>query len=157
MQVAETFDMDLPTNSLSLKGRARLDNCVTVLDAAELFWNLDSIKTLREHNQAASEEDDRNIAELLLDQIEFADVILLNKLDLVPDCKAQAAILATVKGLNPQAQVPLSDLLNTGNFSMEKAATSPGWLHSLRSSEPVTSESVEYGITSFVYRYLKML
>ena len=47
MQVTETFDMELPTNSLSLKGRARLDNCVTVLDAAELFWNLDSIKTLR--------------------------------------------------------------------------------------------------------------
>lgn len=50
-------------------------------------------------------------------------------------------------------QVPLSDILNTGNFDMEKAATAPGWLHSLRSSEPVTSESVEYGITSFVYRY----
>ena len=52
-------------------------------------------------------------------------------------------------------QVPLSDLLNTGNFDMEKAATAPGWLHSLRSSEPVTSESVEYGITSFVYRFFK--
>lgn len=50
-------------------------------------------------------------------------------------------------------QVPLTDILNTGNFDMEKAATAPGWLHSLRSSEPVASETVEYGITSFVYRY----
>ena len=47
----------------------------------------------------------------------------------------------------------MTDILNTGNFDMEKAATAPGWLHSLRSSEPVASESVEYGITSFVYRY----
>ena len=60
---------------------------------------------MQEHDQAATEEDDRNIAELLLDQIEFADVILLNKKDLVPDRKARDAILATVKALNPQAQV----------------------------------------------------
>lgn len=50
----------------------------------------------------------------------------------------------------------MTDILNTGNFDMEKAATAPGWLHSLRSSEPVASESVEYGITSFVYRYCSL-
>lgn len=69
---------------------------------------------VQEHDQAATEDDDRNIAELLLDQIEFADVILLNKKDLVPDRKTQEAILETIKTLNPLAQVKFTTKCKVG-------------------------------------------
>ena len=135
--MAETFDMELNDGNVkSLKGVAALDNCVTVLDAAELHINMTSIMSLKvvklrhhksdipcnhtwsccgrqsvtltsvqDKKQAVSEEDDRNVAELLLDQIEFADVILLNKQDLVPDSKHRQALLAAIKALNPEAKV----------------------------------------------------
>ena len=138
--MAETFDMEVGDSDVkSLKGVAALDNCVTVLDAAELHINMTSIMSLKvvkreltacqpgfpvdfairvlrkakpltlscvqDKKQAVSEEDDRNVAELLLDQIEFADVILLNKQDLVPDSKHRQALLAAIKALNPEAKV----------------------------------------------------
>jgi len=127
LQVAETFDMDPAEDGVpSLKGKAHLDNCVTVLDAAELFNNLASIKSLKVstpmHNAAAmqqnlatspmqerekgvTKEDDRNIAELLLDQIELANVILLNKQDLVLDKISRQTLMATIRTLNPEASV----------------------------------------------------
>jgi len=127
LQVAETFDMDPTVDGVPfLKGKAHLDNCVTVLDAAELFNNLASIKSLKVstpmHNAAAmrqnlatspmqerekgvTKEDDRNIAELLLDQIEFANVILLNKQDLVLDQISRQTLMATIRTLNPEASV----------------------------------------------------
>lgn len=127
LQVAETFDMDPAEDGVpSLKGKAHLDNCVTVLDAAELFNNLASIKSLKVstpmHNAAAmqqnlatspmqerekgvTKEDERNIAELLLDQIEFANVILLNKQDLVLDKISRQTLMATIRTLNPEASV----------------------------------------------------
>ena len=73
---------------------------------------------MQDHDEAATEEDDRNIAELLLDQIEFADVILLNKKDLVPDRKTQEAILATIKTLNPQAQIKFTTKCKVGARSV---------------------------------------
>ena len=113
-------------NVQSLKGKACLDNCVTVLDAAELFNNLASISSLKastpaqngaatqqsnpkspmqEREKGVAEEDERNVAELLLDQIEFANVILLNKQDLVPDKVSRQTLLAAVRNLNPKAGV----------------------------------------------------
>lgn len=73
---------------------------------------------MQEHDQAATEDDDRNIAELLLDQIEFADVILLNKKDLVPDRKTREAILATIKTLNPEAHVIFTTNCKVGARSL---------------------------------------
>ena len=73
---------------------------------------------MQEHDQAATEEDDCNIAELLLDQIEFANVILLNKKDLVPDCKTQEAILATIRTLNPQAKITFTTNCKVGARSL---------------------------------------
>ncbi|DBA77022.1 TPA: hypothetical protein ACH3X1_009610 [Trebouxia sp. C0004] len=159
--VAETFDMDPEEDNVqSLKGKACLDNCVTVLDAAELFNNLASISSLKEREKGVAEEDERNVAELLLDQIEFANVILLNKQDLVPDKVSRQTLLAAVRNLNPKAgvqfttkcKVPMKEILNTGNFDMEKASASAGWLQRLKNPEQMTGEAVEYGITSFVYR-----
>ncbi|DBA81158.1 TPA: hypothetical protein ACH3X2_007121 [Trebouxia sp. C0005] len=144
--VAETFDMDLEEpNVQCLKGKACLDNCVT------------------EREEGVAMEDERNVAELLLDQIEFANVILLNKQDLVADKVSRQTLLAAVRKLNPKAgvqfttrcKVPMKQILNTGNFDMEKASASAGWLQSLKNPEPQTGEAVEYGITSFVYRARK--
>jgi hypothetical protein len=80
VQVAETFTLDLEDGSLAeLKDVARLDTCVTVVDAAQLMANFASLETLRQRDPGVDDEDDRNVADLMLDQIEFADVILLNK------------------------------------------------------------------------------
>lgn len=79
-QVAETFTLDLEDGSQAeLKDIARLDTCVTVVDAAQLMANFRSLETLRQRDARVGDEDDRNVADLMLDQIEFADVILLNK------------------------------------------------------------------------------
>ncbi|KAA6425482.1 MAG: hypothetical protein FRX49_04380 [Trebouxia sp. A1-2] len=116
-----------------------------------------------EREEGVAMEDERNVAELLLDQIEFANVILLNKQDLVADKVSRQTLLAAVRKLNPKAgvqfttrcKVPMKQILNTGNFDMEKASASAGWLQSLKNPEPQTGEAVEYGITSFVYRARK--
>ncbi|KAH7623928.1 putative metal chaperone YciC [Nannochloris sp. 'desiccata'] len=107
MQVAETFTMELDDEEhgiVELSKIARLDTCVTVVDAAELLSNAASVESLAQRGEAVTEEDDRNVADLLLDQIEFADVILLNKTDLVsPQHVAQ--LVAFIKTLNPDAEI----------------------------------------------------
>ncbi|KAL4436621.1 hypothetical protein ABPG75_003760 [Micractinium tetrahymenae] len=157
MQVAETFAMAAGEGGPPLSEVARLDTCVTVVDAANLMANFASLESLRDRGEQASEEDDRNVAELLLDQIEFADAILLNKVDLVSQDE-QRHLLGLLRTLNPgadivptrQSQVPLSRVINTGRFSFEKAAQNAGWLKTLQ--EGFTPETEEYGIASIVYR-----
>ena len=162
MQVAETFtmDVDLGNDSLQpLHELATLDTCVTVVDAANLLSNAESVESLMDRGDAAHEEDDRNVADLLLDQIEFSNVILLNKIDLVSEVEGDK-LEALLRALNPSArvirtknsEVALTEVISTGRFSFEEASRSAGWLQSLQEETPHTPETEEYGIGSFVFR-----
>eukprot|EP01135_Chromosphaera_perkinsii_P000465 Nk52_evm19s96 gene=Nk52_evmTU19s96 len=141
----------------SLNELARLDTCVTVIDCKAFSGDMMTCATLLERYHDTDKEDDRNISTLLIDQIEFADVILLNKCDLVTNEEA-LAVERTIKVLNPDAKVhrtvrskvALESVMQTGLFDMEKAMLSRGWLKSL--TEQHVPETEEYGIGSFVYR-----
>lgn len=174
MQVAETFAMT-PEDLIGAEGEdkeylhslqsiARLDTCVSVVDATSLFEYFDCAKFVGEKFSAESEASDganaeKTVVDLLIDQIEFANVIILNKIDLVSEETAKKAE-ALIKNLNPSAdiirssysQVPLKSILNTGKFSMEEAQTAAGWLKSLNEETPHVPETLEYGIGSFIYR-----
>ncbi|KAL9938591.1 hypothetical protein V8E36_002310 [Tilletia maclaganii] len=137
----------------------RLDTCVTVIDAANVLDNFNTHEFLVDRFGRADvpEEDDRDISALFVDQIEFADRIIINKVDLVTK-EHLADVRKLVTTLNPTAQViesihghiDLSQILNTHAFSYAKAATSAGWLKSL--NEEVVPETEEYGVGTFVYR-----
>jgi len=142
---------------------ATLDTTVTVVDATRFWDDLASVEELADrHGPAALPDgDDRTISHLLLDQVEFADVLVLNKVDTLAAVAGGAAVErleGVLRGLNPRARllravhadVPLAAVLNTGAFDMETASRSPGWLLSL--TEPHTPETVEYGVSTFVYR-----
>ncbi|GAB4118586.1 MAG: zinc metallochaperone GTPase ZigA [Roseiflexaceae bacterium] len=156
MPVAETFTFeDAEGQSLSLF--ARLDTMVTVVDALNFTRDFDSADELRDREIGIDEEDERTIVDLLTDQVEFADLIVINKTDLV-SAEQLGRLEATLKALNPNAsilrtqygQVPLDQLLNTGRFDFDRAAQAPGWLTVMRGEEQPETE--EYGISSFVYR-----
>ncbi|KAI5481577.1 hypothetical protein MNV49_002803 [Pseudohyphozyma bogoriensis] len=138
---------------------ARLDTCVTMVDCASVlsFFNTADFLSDRKENGAVDEQDERNVSDLAVDQLEFADVVILNKTDLV-DSATLAKIKALVKSLNPDAEIltstksriDLKKVLDTKRFSFEKSMMSAGWLKSLR--EEVLPETEEYGIGTFVYR-----
>ncbi|KAJ1030189.1 hypothetical protein NDA16_001100 [Ustilago loliicola] len=139
---------------------ARLDTCVTVVDAVNLFNDYNTTDFLVDRHKDdhdVPEEDDRNISDLQTDQLEFANVILINKCDLVPAAEVDR-IKSFIRLLNPDAKiipttrsrVDLTEILNTNLFSYEKAALGAGWLKSL--NEEIKPETEEYGIGSFVYR-----
>lgn len=142
-----------------LSQMSRLDCCVTMVDAVNFFNDFDTADFLVDRHGADNvpEEDDRNVSDLQVDQIEFANVVIINKCDLVPAEEVQK-IRALVSTLNPEARiltsirsnVDVSQLLDTSLFSYGKAAMSAGWLKSLR--EEVKPETEEYGIGSFVFR-----
>lgn len=156
LPVAETFTFT-DEEGRSLNDLARLDTMVTVVDAFNFLKDFGSPESLVDRQQARDEQDDRCVVDLLVDQIEFADIILINKTDLVSSEELDQAT-GIIKGLNPQADViyskfgktPLSQVLNTGRFSMDRAQDAPGWLKELRGEH--TPETEEYGISSFVYR-----
>ncbi|QDZ20476.1 cobalamin synthesis protein [Chloropicon primus] len=144
----------------SLNEVARLDTTVTMVDCAAFHTNLATSADLAEHfkdSGGAEEEDNRTVAPLLMQQIEFADVIGLSKCDLVSK-KVADDVEDALKGLNPTAKVirvnkgdlPLNKIIDTKLFSMEKAANAAGWLQHLR--DEVVPETEVYGIDSFVYR-----
>ncbi|MBX3747156.1 MAG: zinc metallochaperone GTPase ZigA [Verrucomicrobiae bacterium] len=156
MPVAETFTFE-SEDGASLGQVARLDTMVTVVDALNFLRDYGSPDSLVDRRQARDEADDRCVVDLLVDQVEFADVLVINKTDLVdPDRLVQ--LTGILKALNPRAamvtsefgRVDLKHLLNTGRFSMEEAREAPGWLRELRGEH--TPETEEYGISSFVYR-----
>ncbi|GAA5912529.1 uncharacterized protein JCM6883_005934 [Sporobolomyces salmoneus] len=138
---------------------ARLDTMVTVVDALNVFNSFNTADFLsdRQAPETIEEEDERNISDLMVDQLEFADAIIINKCDLVSKQDLQK-IKALVKTLNPEctvltsvrSKIDLRKILNTGKFSFEKSMMSAGWLKSLR--EETRPETEEYGIGSFVYR-----
>ncbi|KAA1090440.1 hypothetical protein PGT21_001285 [Puccinia graminis f. sp. tritici] len=138
---------------------AFLDAAVTVVDAVNVFNDFETADFLVDRNDAKNvpEEDDRNISDLLVDQLEFAQVVILNKIDLVTNDELNKT-KALIQQLNPTAKlltsnysrINLREILDTKMFDYTKAALSMGWLRSL--NEVVKPETEEYGVGTFVYR-----
>lgn len=156
LPVAETFTFK-DEDGVSLGDLARLDTMVTVVDAAGFLADYESGELLASRDQAAEEEDERTTSDLLVEQVEFADVLVINKVDLVSE-DALNGLKGLLRRLNPEAkvivaqhgQVALQEILNTGRFQFERASQVAGWLQELRGSE--RSEADEYGFSSFVFR-----
>lgn len=156
LPVAETFTFE-DDEGTSLSDLARLDTMVTVVDAAEFLRNYRSEDLLEDRGESLGEDDTRAVVELIVDQVEFADVIVVNKTDLVPP-DVLAKVMGILGSLNPRArilrsrfgEVPLNEILDTGRFDFDAAAAAPGWLAVMRGDH--TSESEAFGIGSFVYR-----
>jgi G3E family GTPase len=156
LPVAETFTFEDEAGR-SLSEAARLDTMVTVVDAKNFLEDWHSEDDLRARELALGDDDERTISDLLVEQIEFANVLVLSKLDLVSGPEI-ARLEGMLRHLNPDARivraehgnVPLDAVLGTGLFDFEKAAQAPGWLKELRGEH--VPETVEYGISSFVYR-----
>ena len=155
LPVAETFTFaDEDGNSLS--DVANLDTMVTVVDAVNFLKDYDEAKYLKDTGESLGEDDERSVSDLLVEQVEFADIILVSKTDLVsaPDIDCLTAILKT---LNTTAKiipisngnVEINNVLDTGLFDFEKAQQSPGWLKEMRGEH--VPETEEYGIASFSY------
>ena len=152
LPVAETFTFIDPSGN-ALDDVARLDTMVTVVDASSFLRDYRAGGTV----DAEAPEDQRDISDLLIDQVEFADVILISKTDLVDEHDV-TELIGVLRSMNVTARIipmsfgniDLGDIMNTGLFSLEKAATSPGWLQELQGEH--TPETEEYGISSIVYR-----
>jgi G3E family GTPase len=154
--VADTFTFAIG-EGVALSEIADLDTMVTVVDAANFLQDLRVGKDLHSVGQAADEDDPRTVADLLTEQVEFANVIVLNKADLVDD-ETLGEIEAFIEQLNPHAlklrssfgKVEPSQIMGTGRFDFEIAKQSKGWQLTLRGDG--ASEVEEYGVNSFVYR-----
>lgn len=156
MPVAATFSFPRDDGA-TLGDLAQLDTMVTVVDAANFLPELAGGDGLAERGLAQYEDDERTVSDLLMDQIEFADVIVLNKRDLV-DERALEQLSAALSRLNPAARivpvnhgrVELSEVLGTGLFDLERAQQAPGWVRELNGDH--MPETEEYGISSMVFR-----
>lgn len=156
LPVAQTFCYQDEANGIDLSRISRLDTLVTVIDAFNFLRDFSSPETLQNRQMTNMEDDHRTIVNLLTDQIEFANVIVLNKIDLVSR-KDVGMLKAMIKKLNSEAQiiessfgkVPLYSVLNTGLFDFEKNSQSAGWIEELNQEH--TPETEEYGISSFVF------
>lgn len=155
--VAQTFTFE-DENGVSLGDVARLDTMVTVVDAKNFLTEYYKADELKDRGESLGEEDERTVTDLLIEQIEFADVIVLSKTDLTTEEEA-AEVEAIIKALNPGAKlqrgikgnVPLASVLGTNLFDYDKAAASAGWIRELQGEH--TPETEEYGISSFVYKH----
>lgn len=159
MPVAQTFSYIDQNMGIDLTRFCRLDTMVTVVDALRFMTNFRSGDALVDRKQAVNDQDERDIADLLIEQIEFCNVLIINKCDLVDESTLNklerimrtlqpgAKIIRTVQGrIDPQ------DILNTHRFDFQKAIDSPGWLQELTAGpEHHTPETEEYGISTFVY------
>ncbi|MBM7541952.1 GTP-binding protein [Amphibacillus cookii] len=158
--VAQTFSYIDEEMGIDLTKYCRLDTMVTVVDANRFWHDFGSGDRLLERQQAVAEDDERNIADLLLDQIEFCTVLILNKTDLVKAEDLQK-LERVIRTLQPEAKIirtqhskiEPSEILNTRTFDFEIASASAGWLKELNAGiENHTPETEEYGISSFVYQ-----
>lgn len=155
LPVAETFTF-ADEDGVSLSQVASLDTLVTVVDGTNFLHQYQQAKSLAEAGESLGEDDERNIADLLVDQIEFCDVLLISKTDLLTASELDE-LHAVLQTLNPDAdilpmthgQVPLDKVLETGRFNFERAQQAPGWLKELRGEH--LPETEEYGISSFAY------
>ena len=158
LPVATTFDFR-DENEQSLSDVSRLDTMVTVVDAANLIKNYSSTDFLKDKGEVAGEGDERTLVDLLVEQIEFANVILLNKVDLVSE-KEIKIIRAVIRGLNAKAKiietnhskVAMNEVMNTNLYDLKEAQNHPLWAQELYNPNDHTPETEEYGVTSFVYR-----
>ena len=156
LPVAETFTFE-DDEGVSLKEIVRLDTMVTMVDAFNFLRDFHEAKQLVETDESLGEEDQRNVADLLVDQIEFCDKLIISKSDLI-NANQLAELQGILTGLNPVAeqiiadhgQVPLEKLLNTQAFSFDRAKQDPGWLKEMRGEH--VPETEEYGISSFSYQ-----
>lgn len=155
LPVAETFTF-ADEDGVSLSDVAKLDTMVTVVDAVNFLTDYEQAKSLAEAGESLGEEDERSVADLLVDQVEFADVILISKTDLAPADDINS-LKAIIRSLNTQAKIiaiehgniPINEILDTGLFDFERAQQAPGWLQEMRGEH--TPETEEYGIGSFNY------
>ena len=156
LPVAETFTFRDDADQ-SLNDIARLDTMVTVVDGLNFLLDFQAAESLASRGETLGEDDERSITDLLIEQIEFADVILISKIDLISRCDREE-LIAILERLNAQAEiipmvmgeVSLTKILNTGRFDFERAAEAPGWLKELRGEH--VPETEEYGIASTGYR-----
>ena len=156
LPVAETFTFE-DEEGVSLSHISKLDTMVTVVDAVNFTKDYYEAKDLQEVGESLGEEDQRSVADLLVDQVEFADIILISKIDLVSKSDIEK-LKAIIKNLNTHARIiPISkgnispeEILSTGLFDFERAQNAPGWLKELRGEH--IPETEEYGISSFVYK-----
>jgi G3E family GTPase len=157
LPIAATFDFR-DEDGASLADVARLDTMVTVVDAVNLLKDYSSLDFLCDRGETAGEGDERTLVDLLVDQIEFADVVVINKTSDVAD--GERDLVATiVKALNPDARivfasfgrVVIDDVLGTGLFDYDKAQEHPLWFKELHGFRDHVPETEEYGVSSFVY------
>ncbi|MBB1326935.1 GTP-binding protein [Pseudoalteromonas sp. SR45-1] len=155
LPVAETFTFS-DENGVSLGDIATLDTMVTVVDAVNFLNDYEQANDLQDTGESLGKDDERSVADLLVDQVEFADVILISKTDLITNDELNK-LTAILNTLNTQANIiPISnghininEVLNTGLFNFERAQQAPGWLKEMRGEH--IPETEEYGISSFNY------
>lgn len=156
LPVAETFTFTDEAGQ-SLSAVAALDTMVTVVDGYNFLRDYESSASIQSRGESLGEDDVRTVVDLLIDQIEFCDVLVLNKIDLIGEAE-KTRLMAILHSLNPRAtiitarfgSIPLDRVLNTGLFDFDAAAQAPGWLQELRGTH--TPETEEYGIRNFVFR-----
>lgn len=157
LPIAETFTFEDEASKTSLSDVARLDTMATVVDAKSFLDDWHDEDDLRARKSALGDDDDRTIADLLVEQVEFANVLVVNKTDLVSREEVER-LKAILHHLNPDATIVLAEhgrvppkaILDTHLFDFAKAAMAPGWLKEIRGEH--VPETEEYGISSFVYR-----
>jgi len=156
--VAQTFTYEDPDSAIDLSQVTKINAMVTVIDGYRFLKDFESGESLIERKQAVDETDVREVVDLLVDQVEFADIIVLNKVDrLTPE--ERHTVIGYLKALNPVArliettygQVDPADILDVDLFDFEQAAASAGWIRELNAEEHIP-ETEEYGISSFVYK-----
>lgn len=157
LPVAETFSFEDVESKSNLSNVAQLDTMVTVVDALNFLADWQSEDDLRSRKAALGDDDERTVADLLVEQVEFANVLVVNKIDLIGSDDL-AKLEGMLRHLNPDAvllhaergRVAPSAILNTGLFDFEKAASAPGWMKEMRGEHVPETEA--YGISSFVFR-----
>ncbi|MCH4393557.1 GTP-binding protein [Staphylococcus haemolyticus] len=158
--VAQTFSYIDEALGIDLTSICKLDTMVTVVDANRFINGINSEDLLVDRDQGADQTDERSIADLLIDQVEFCDVLVLNKTDLVTEAEL-TKLENILRKLQPDAhlikttnaEVDINEVLNTGRFDFEQASNSAGWIKELTEGGHAehTPETEEYGIGSFVY------
>jgi G3E family GTPase len=159
--VAQTFSYIDEEQGIDLTRFCRLDCMVTVVDAYRFWHDYSSGESLLERAQAVDEHDTRDVVDLLIDQIEFCNVLILNKCDMVSEAELNE-LEGVLRALQPSAklirttngQIDPKEILHTSLFDFDKASTSAGWIKEME-AEAHTPETEEYGIASFVYERAK--